>query len=86
MKILNIRSATDPGGGRFRNVAVFDAEVTEGLRLVGLTLALAPDGKRFVFSPAKHGVRFASFNGQYAKQLADAAWSAHGGRVASART
>jgi hypothetical protein len=84
LKITNIRPVTDSGGGRFRDVAVFDAEVVDGLRLVGLRLSTAPDGKRFVFAPAKHGVRFAQFTGDYAKGLAEAAHSALGGRVANA--
>lgn len=85
MKILSIRPVAATGGGRFCDVAVFDAEVLEGLRLTGLTLATSPDGKRFVFSPAKHGARFAQFTGEYAKSLADAAWNSLGGRVANAR-
>jgi hypothetical protein len=83
LKILNVWPVTDSGGGRFRDVAVFDAEVVDGLRLNGLRLSKTNDGKRFVFSPAKHGVRFAQFHGVYAQQLADAAWAAHEGRVAN---
>ncbi len=83
MKILNVRPATHQGSGRFRDVAVFDAEVADGLVLLGLRLALAPDGKRFVFSPAARGERFARIGGDYAKRLADAAWAMHGGDVAN---
>jgi hypothetical protein len=82
MRVTNIHP-TPAGNGRFRNVATFDAEVADGLCVHGLTLALAPDGKRFVFSPGKDGRRFCTFRGDYAKQLADAAWQANnGGRVA----
>ncbi len=83
MKILNLRPATGIGDGRFHDVALFDAEVVDGLRLNGLRLSVTNDGKRFVFSPAKHGVRFAQFQGDYARRLADAAWAAKGGRVAN---
>ncbi len=86
MRIVNIWPVTDSGGGRFRDIAAFDAEVVDGLRLNGLRLSITSDGKRFVFSPAKHGVRFAQFQGGYARQLADAAWTAHEGRVANENT
>ncbi len=85
MKILNIWPVTDSGGGKFRDVAAFDAEVVDGLRLNGLRLSVTRDGKRFVFGPAKHGVRFAQFQGNYARQIADAAWAAKGGLVADGR-
>lgn len=84
MKILNLRPVADSGSGRFHDVALFDAEVVDGLRLNGLKLAVTSNGKRFVFSPAKQGVRFAQFQGDYARRLADAAWSAKGGCVANA--
>jgi RecA-family ATPase len=76
VKILNCRPVAHVGGGRFRDVAVFDAEVVDGLKIIGLKLALAPDGKRFVFSPVKGGQRFAQFSGVYAKLLSDAAYQA----------
>jgi hypothetical protein len=82
MKILNIRPAANLGGGRFRDVAIFDAEVADGLRLLALRLAVAPDGKLFVFAPQKSGQRFAQFTGDYAHRLAEAAWKANGGDVA----
>lgn len=86
MKIINLRPAAKHGGGRFRDVAMFDAEVTDGLRLLGLRLAIAPDGKLFVLAPQKNGERFVSFTGEYARRLAAAAWNAHGGDVADDRS
>jgi hypothetical protein len=83
MNIINLRSVAHKGSGRFRDVAIFDAEVVDGLRINGLKLALAPDGKRFVFSPGVNGERFCTFKGDYARLLADAAWHANGGRVAN---
>ncbi|MBZ9741010.1 MULTISPECIES: hypothetical protein [unclassified Mesorhizobium] len=83
MKILNCRPTVHHGGGRFRDVAIFDAEVADGLKLIGLKLALTSDGKRFVFSPTKGGQRFASFDGAYARRMAEAAFLAMGGRVAN---
>jgi len=82
VKILNLRPVADSGGGRFRDVAVFDAEVVDGLRLNGLRLSVTNDGKRFVFGPSSHGVKFAQFDGAYARQVADAAWEVKKGIVA----
>lgn len=82
MKIINCRPAIHHGGGRFRDVAVFDAEVVDGLRIVGLKLAVTSDGKKFVFAPSKGGQRLAQFDGTYARLLAAAAWDALGGCVA----
>jgi hypothetical protein len=79
MNIINLRSVAHKGSGRFRDVA----EVIDGLRINGLKLSLAPDGKRFVFSPGVNGERFCTFKGDYARLLADAAWHANGGRVAN---
>lgn len=86
MQILHLRPLASPGSGRFRDVAEFDVEIHEGLRLNGLRLSLARDGKRFVFSPSKHGLRFATLNGDFARTLADAAFAELGGRVANDRT
>jgi hypothetical protein len=86
VKIVNCRPAAHHGGGRFRDVAVFDAEVVDGLRIVGLKLAVTQDGKKFVFAPSKGGQRLAQFDGTYARLLAAAAWDALGGCVANAKS
>jgi hypothetical protein len=82
MQIINLRPVAHKGGDKFRDVAIFDAEIVDGLRINGLKLALAPDGKRFVFSPGHSGERFCTFKGDYARLLADAVWE-NGGRVAN---
>ena len=82
MKIHNCRPVAHRGAGRFRDVAIFDAEVVDGLVLLGLKLALAPDWRRFVFAPEVRGQRFARLNGDYARRLADAAFVAMRGGVA----
>lgn len=86
MNIIDIRPVADTGGGKFRDVAYFDVEIIEGLRILGLKLAMAPDGKLFVFAPQKSGQRFAQFTGEYARRLAAAAWKANGGDVAHDRS
>ncbi len=81
MKVTNIRPLPS-GNGRFRDVAIFDVEIIEGFRSLGLKLALAPDGKRFVFAPRIGGQRHAQFTGDFARRLGDAAWNAVNGGVA----
>jgi len=76
LQIHNVRPIAHTGGGRWRDVAVFDAEIVDGFRVLGLKLALAPDGKKFVFTPQRQGQRFAQIRGDYAKLLSDAAWQA----------
>jgi hypothetical protein len=83
VKAYNCRPIAHVGDGRFRNVAILDAEILEGLNIVGLKLALAPDGRKFVFGPEVRGQRFLKFSGDYPRQLADAAWDALGGCVAN---
>ncbi|MER8858994.1 hypothetical protein NKI09_15225 [Mesorhizobium sp. M0757] len=86
MKIISVRPVADRGSGRFRDVAIFDAEIVDGLVIVGLKLAVTNEGRRFVFGPEAHGQRFIKFGGEYPRQLADAAWCALGGGVAHDRT
>lgn len=83
MIVKNCRPAVHHGGGRYRDVAIFDAEIVEGFEVLGLKLALTPEGRRFVFAPQKHGQRFARFTGAYARQMADAAFDQFGGVVAN---
>lgn len=82
MKVLHVRPAPSQGRGNFKSIAEFDVEINEGLRLQGLLLSRAPDGKLFVFAPSKHGKHFASFTTEYARSLAAAAYAATGGDVA----
>jgi hypothetical protein len=85
MKILDIRPAT-PGDGRFRPLVDFDVQVTEGLRLLGLRLVEAPDGRRLVYSPSKHGRTFATFGHDLAREISAAATAAMtGGHEANDR-
>lgn len=84
LKVTNIRPLP-PGSGRFRDVALFDVEIAEGFRSLGLKLALAPDGKRFVFSRRIGGQRHVQFSGDFARRLSDAAWTAVNGGVADDR-
>jgi hypothetical protein len=83
MRILHIQPAIDRGGGHFRDVATFDVQINEGLRILGLRLVEGPGGKRLVYSPSKHGRKFATFGADYAQSLAAAATAALGGYEAN---
>ncbi len=86
MKIHNLRPVPDRGGrSKFRDVAMFDVEPIDGFRILDLKLALAPDGKKFIFAPRIGGQRLASFTGEFARGLGEAVWNelegvAHDGR------
>jgi hypothetical protein len=60
-------------GGQFRDVATFDVQMNDGLRLCGLRLVEAPGGRRLVYAPAKGGRRFATFSADYAREISAAA-------------
>ncbi len=76
MKIHNLRPVPDRGGrSKFRDVAMFDCEPVDGFRILDLKLALAPDGKKFIFAPRIGGQRLASFTGEFARGLGEIVWS-----------
>jgi hypothetical protein len=86
VKIHNLRPVPDRGGrGKFRDVAMFDVEPVDGFRILDLKLALAPDGKKFIFAPRIGGQRLATVTGEFARGLGEIVWNelegvAHGGR------
>jgi hypothetical protein len=87
MKILCIRPVARNGDDRrFRDLADFDVLVNEGLRLLGLRLVEAPNGRRLVYSPAKHGRAFATFGPEFAREISATATAAlNGGHEANAQ-
>ena len=85
MQVSNVRPVAHQRGGRFRDVAFFDADVIDGFTVLGMKLSVAPDGRRFVFAPQRDGVRFARIRGDVACVVADMVWEKLGGVVADAR-
>lgn len=83
MKILSIRPL--PHGGGDRNLARFDIEVSEHLRLYGLLLRQFPDGTRRIASPTANGRHMATFHPALAAEITDFASSAFEGRDANDR-
>lgn len=82
MRILSITPRTDPGGGRFHTLAMFDVEIEGAIRLYNLRLLRAPDGRHLIYAPNAHGKRCATFLPELAHQITAAAIAALGGRTA----
>lgn len=75
MRIHNLRPVLHRGSGKFRDVAMFDIEPIDGMRILDLKLALTPDGKKFIFAPRIGGQRLASFTGEFARVLGETVWN-----------
>jgi hypothetical protein len=73
MKILGIKPAADRGSG-VRTIALFDLELTDAVRMYGLRLLEAPDGRRLVYAPnGNGGRRLATFSPELAAAISRAA-------------
>lgn len=57
MRILDLHPVADRGGGAIKLVANFDLHLDETIRMFGLKLMQAPDGRRMVFAPNANGGR-----------------------------
>jgi hypothetical protein len=57
MKILDIKPAAYPGGGRMEHVATFDAQVTDDIAVYGMRLLKAPNGQHVSYAPTALGGR-----------------------------
>ena len=77
MKILSIRPL--PHGGGEKNLARFDVEISEHLRLYGLLLRQWPDGTRRIAAPQANGRHMATFHSALAAEITDFASSAFEG-------
>jgi hypothetical protein len=77
VRILDIRPPAFQGEGRFRELARFDAQITDEIRLFRMRLLETPEGRRLVYSPSNGGQRFASFAPALADKLTAAASAAY---------
>ncbi len=57
MRIDNIQPAVSPGGGAMALVATFDLQITSGVRVCGMRLLRAPDGRMLTYAPTALGGR-----------------------------
>ncbi|TWF49637.1 hypothetical protein [Neorhizobium alkalisoli] len=57
MKIENLQPAAHPGGGTMALVATFDLQITGDVRICGMRLLRAPDGRMLTYAPTAVGGR-----------------------------
>lgn len=77
MEVLNLRPPYRP-----QDVAVFDLQIGEHLRIYNLTLRRLPNDRHRVLAPNAWGKHSASFHPALAEQITAAAVAAMGGFVA----
>ncbi|MGA1803654.1 hypothetical protein [Rhizobium sp. HT1-10] len=74
MRILGIKRAVRDGRSRMRLIATFDFELSEQVRIFGMKLMEAPDGRRFSYAPnANGGSRTATFDPALAQEITELA-------------
>ena len=73
MHITHIERASGPGSGRYREIARFNAEIDENMRLFHVRLLQDDAGQRIVIAPPTGGGRCATFSLPLAKALTAAA-------------
>ncbi|GEM_PF-1675237 len=73
MRILALRPGVDDPRRRFRLRAIFDVQLDDDVRLFGLHLMQAPDGRHLTFAPSKHGQKVATFSPDMAQRLTELA-------------
>lgn len=57
MIIQNLTPAAHPGGGTMTLVATFDLQITGDIRICGMRLLRAPDGRMLTYAPTALGGR-----------------------------
>ncbi|KQS80427.1 hypothetical protein ASG25_02110 [Rhizobium sp. Leaf384] len=74
MKVIHIQRVPAQPGKAIRALACFDLEFSADVRMFGLKLMAAPDGRRIVYAPsANGGRRLATFSPELSATIADIA-------------
>jgi hypothetical protein len=73
MRILAIEKSHRLSTGQYREVAKFDAQITDDLRVFSIRLLESPTGRRIVQAPPMSGGRSATFGRPLAEALNAAA-------------
>lgn len=82
MKIDNIQLAPNPGGGTMALVATFDLQITSDVRICGMRLLRAPDGRMLTYAPtALGGRRSVTFSPATTAAITEAASTQYSERV-----
>ncbi len=68
LKLLSIERA-HAGTGRLRDLAKFNVQINDDLRLVGVRLVEDPSGRRFVYAQSAGGSRCVTFSTRLAEAL-----------------
>ncbi|MBX4906149.1 hypothetical protein HJA82_01950 [Rhizobium bangladeshense] len=69
-----MKPAADPGGGAMKHVANFDLQITDDIRICGMRLLMAPDGRLLTYAPtALGGRRSVTFSPETTAAITDAA-------------
>ncbi len=73
MRVLSLTPAADPGGGSLKLAATFDLQISDTVRLYGLRLLEAPDGRRIVYAAQAGSRRTATFDPLLAERITNMA-------------
>jgi hypothetical protein len=78
LKILSIKPIDDPPrcAGRYRDVAAFDIQLNDDLRLFDLHLYKSDSGNKIIRAAPTRDRRAATFSPTLAREITDAAFSA----------
>jgi hypothetical protein len=61
MHILSITPSHSDGGGGVREIARFDLQLSDDVKLYGMRLMQTPAGRHLTYAPSSGGRRFATF-------------------------
>lgn len=76
MRITSIKPSFFDGGGAVREIARFDLQLSDEVRLYGLRLMQTAEGRHLTYAPSSGGRRFATFAPAMVDDITAAAISA----------
>jgi hypothetical protein len=75
LRITTITPSFYGGAGGVREIARFDLQLSEDVKLYGLRLMQTPDGRHLTYAPSSGGRRFATFAPAFVGDITAAAIS-----------
>lgn len=74
MKIIDIKPVANVGGGKIEHIATFDLQITDDIRICGMRLLRARDGRLLTYAPtALGGRRSVTFSPETTTEITKAA-------------